>query len=82
MVNYYFDIKIVIYHPFLALSVSDGKLLPINQIHNLPLGTGSTQDLMVNSNTEITNIINLPSIFTNVVLPDKVLPDYTGKLLL
>ena len=61
MVNYYFDIKIVIYHPFLALSVSDGKLLPINQIHNLPLGTGSSQDLMVNSNTEITNIIYHPS---------------------
>ena len=72
MVNYYFDIKIVIYHPFLALSVSDGKLLPINQIHNLPLGTGSTQDLMVNSNTEIINIIYHPF---------QALPDFNGKLL-
>jgi hypothetical protein len=61
MVTYDFDIKIIIYHPFLALPVSDGKLLPRNQKHNLPLGTGSSQDLMVNSKPEITNIIYHPS---------------------
>ena len=40
VVNYYSDIKIIIYHPFRALSVSDGKLLSRDQIHNLPLNLG------------------------------------------
>ena len=54
-------IKIKIYHPFLALPISDGKLLPKNQIHNLPLDMGSSLTIFNGKSCIWSQGSNLPS---------------------